>query len=75
MGLGCQISSLGLGGAGSWGGGRGRDQAPPRPPAALPSLWSLREGGRARMGVRGLSAHHHCHLEQGRGETQVPGQD
>lgn len=66
MGPGCRISSLGLGGGQPRRGqGRGSGSSPP---AAPPSLWSPRTvRGTGLEG--GLSAHHHCHLEQGRGET------
>lgn len=67
MGLGCRISSLvGAAQAGGWGGVRLLS------PPSGPSQPLLPEGGWEGQGGRwgrGLSAHHHCHLEQGRGET------
>ena len=54
MGLGCQISSLGLGEqAALEGEGEGSGSSPP--PMAPPSLWSLKEGGRDRVGGGGDS--------------------
>ena len=55
----------------------GEGLAPPHPPVAPPNLWSLKEGGMHAVGkVWGgegsLSAHHHCHLEQGRGGEHRP---